>query len=294
MAKRTGVISDLTELDITLSKMERELATLSLANVAAVGEAPGSNQLASRVQLDRPPAVTGLRLVRNVPGSVTVKWDPLLGVGLETYQVQVSSSLGFPRSETSSFFVGGGRTRFEHTDGPLDEDLFFRVRARTAGRWGPYSSTVNGRTGEATPNHLLFGATGNLSRLVQVEFIPDVLGATNSRVEYGFVELETVGGVVLIMANMTIEYVLPDTTVWYVRLKEDGETIFEVPSTWQSHINNLANVSIGRGRAPSVTVLTAPAPGVHLYSVEMEMVNPPTRDGIVPLELEISLLEVRR
>lgn len=298
MPGRTGIISDMVELDITLSDLERELSTLSLANALALGQGVAANPLALPVAVDRPPAVTGLRLLGNVPGSVTVRWDPVPVASLEVYQLQVSPTLGFPRDNTTNHFLSGGRTRFEYTEGPLAEDLFFRVRARTNLGWGPYSSTVNGRTGEATPNHLLLGATGSLARLLQTEFDPVGVGPAHGvmSAEYGFLELETIGGAVMVLGNLQMEYIYGQDSVQTVRLKEDGQAILEASMSHTPLDPSDLNGSFGRSRFPSALALTAPPPGFHIYSLEMEH----TELGVssIPftslIEMELAVLEVRR
>lgn len=299
----------LDELDLRLSRIEQSL----LQREAALVRHGDAGEVVESIDTPLPPLQPqNMRLLKSVPGSIVVAWDPVPNRNVIFYELRV---LRTEFGEGETFQLPATQTRFDYRSGTPDQEYFFRVRAFTEQGRGPYSSTVSSVPGRAERLHLQIGSAKHTGRFVQTEFSTNPLtltGAGTTSGEYGFFEFETLGGPVLIFAQAYVtltqwgqweDYVPGDPTYerlpitldfMYMRVKEDGETIHEAPQS----IAFPAETFKTRNTLPYVMVQPA-APGLHTYSFEVELVgddvyNDPDFEMEVDLhELQFMLVELR-
>lgn len=294
MPNRFGLAENIPDLDVRIQRIREEIAKRQPTRERA--------RLSQAVAAQRP---TGLRLTNTVPGNIEVGWNRSPNSDVLYYELQFSPDLTFPEDNRQAFRVPGSKTEFSYTEGVPGEETFFRMRTVTRTGAGQYSSIVSGNEpGQAIAPTVEVGASSALSQLVQTELNPVLLDTVSGPTsgDYGFLEVESTGDVMVVVGYVE------GTWVWRaagggeagvtVRLKEDGEAINEAEST-QIHTagTELREVSLS-GLLPGVVVPTAPPPGAHVYSTEIEVHSVGGGNySTVNLsggELHLSILDLRR
>jgi len=106
------------------------------------------------------PQVTGLRVVGQTPGAVTISWNPVAIPNLRRYDVEFSESTGFTNKQT--FSENTTQHTFitaSETGGGGGATWFARVRAvNVFKQTGQYSVTLNLTTGQAQTEDLAPGS----------------------------------------------------------------------------------------------------------------------------------------
>ena len=283
-SKRLGIPHEI-ELDARMRKAEKLLQSRQVAEIAA-GEGARAVQ---RVAGEPPPKVENLVVVSNLPGAISLRWTPSATRDLLFYEIEVSTSPSFLRAETDTFSEPEPRFLFTTAD-DLEATYYFRVRAVNKAGVGLFSDSINGTTGLAEAVHIQLGAAKQGVTLVQSVFTPSTL-TPGDVAEYGFTEIETIGGVLLVMAIPKIEYENTTSgfnTEVFFRIKENGVNLHEFSMT-QTDIN-LIRMRTGF----PYFLATGPPAGVHVYSIEIEIPSSATDlTHFEILELRVSAVEVR-
>ena len=127
--RRLGSLVDDPDLEARLQRIEAELATKALANVESSTKAiPTKTNISP---------ITGLKIQTNIPGTLTVRWNPVDIINLKYYEVNVANNLAFIHDGGSKF----SRTYkvvtsfFEFPDS-FDPDATWYVRVRTVNQVG--------------------------------------------------------------------------------------------------------------------------------------------------------------
>lgn len=305
MSNRTGLSTNEVEIDKRFSDLETLIETKLDAN-------PESGTPAQRAQATTLPQVTGIRTNNQIVGAISFEWNAVDISNLLHYEVQVSSVENFTNNTTKQYKIAG-QTFIILSDIPPTEAKFVRVRAVTSNGSGHWSSTLNTETGKATPNQLVVGAASNIIRHVQTQFDPPVLTTAGGvqLAEYGFIDIETIGGIVIIFS--TIEYYLD----WYAGLKmtisllEDGNEIlsftnYQINFPTEALYSSLLVQSQAILTFPGMAIPSSPPAGVHTYSWQILLEDEPSEYVIAhvgagmyyqefrPLKITTALVELRR
>lgn len=230
---RLGVAINEAELDSYLKRLSDDLTNKI---TALVGARPVS-ELTTSTEPDVP-TVQGLRLNLSLVGSVGIQWNVINRIDLSHYSIDVSLASNFPAdSSLTSTFQVSGTNSFNFTEAVQDSTYFFRVQAVLFdGTEGVFSSTLNSKTGKATPLHLEVGAATNPLGEELIFTTPVVLqkggdGDLNGvgPVQFGSAIIETLENTVVlpfVVAHFTIDIdFVAGTNFLRLRLLRDGEEI---------------------------------------------------------------------
>lgn len=285
-------MGNLLDLDVRIQRIQEEIRKRQPVRERA--------QLAQSVVAQRP---SGLRLDTTVPGNIEVSWNRSPNSDVLYYELQFSPDPTFPEDNRDSERVPGSKTELSYTNGIPGQETFFRMR--TVNRTGPspWSSIVSGtRPGRAVAPTVEVGASTALTQIVQTELNPVLLDTAGPVQvgEYGFLEAESTGDVFLVVGHLIaswgLRYPTGTEAGYYIRLKEDGVTINEAEEAILESITSEEHVV--SGALPAIVVPTAPPPGNHVYSVELEVytVGPDTHSTInlAGGELRLAVLDLRR
>lgn len=286
---RSGLSINEVEIDKQFSELKDLIDTKLGAN-------PESGDPAQRAQATTLPQVTGIRTSNQIVGAISFEWNSVSITNLLYYDVQVSSLENFTNNSTKSYKVTGA-TSLILSDVSAGDARYVRVRVAAPNGFGPWSSSLNTQTGKATPNQLLAGAASNIVRHVQTAFDPQSLNTLTGVQfgEYGFIDIETIGGVVIVFT--TLQYYVSYNIGFKltVSLKEDGNSIL----TFDNYIESMgvtADCSLIQS-LPGMAIPSTPPPGVHTYSWEIVIEDTQNwGSGFIftPLNITTALVELRR
>lgn len=288
---RQGISETFPDLENRLLRIQREIESRRVANRFA------TVSILSDVQTPQNVTVSN-----TVPGSVDISWDPVGNPDVMFYEIDIATSASFDDAQT--FREPGTNTSHLFTGAQGDVTYFVRVRARTPKGFGDYSSPAFANGGQATSRHIVEGGSSSLTRVVQTSFSPATISTQSgpSIGEYGFVEVETEGSLLLVFALMELNLNMRQFDIGvsefaslFIRLKEDGQELLESEITLVGN-SSFANPEFDSTQpGPAIAFPTAPADGNHVYSLEMEVDDSPGDNFAIatPLELTMSIIDLR-
>lgn len=269
-SKRFGLVENPVELDLRLQQIETEMIIRQIANLSGTRAA---SRIGNPMQ-----QVTGIRLINNLVGAVSVAWNPVENRDISHYELEFAPTNQFLPTNTQTARISGNTT-FSFTNLPADRDTFVRVRAVPfRGEAGPFSSTLNTRTGQATVNHLVVGSTSSLVEdiIVSPGFTPatiavDSLAAVfTDTATFGNAVIKTSGGVVVL-------FVIAEFLVDVLRSQVSGENLTLVTELQRNGVTvdtgtwDLWNDTAGLQEALTVSGFATPdtpPAGVHTYKLK--------------------------
>jgi len=258
-AKRRGITDD-PEQELRFRRIEEELDARALANVQT--GASGYRRGKSTV-----PQLSGVRLDNNIVGGVGVTWNSTDIPDLAKYQLQYDTDASFLNATTLNMQA----TNYTLPNLSAETTYHVRVRAfNSRGDEGPWSSTLNAQSGQASVSNLADGSASNIVvRTKTAGFVPATVGAAgstlgsylNTRLSFP-VAAETL----LIGVTKGVTLIIVDEPM-YVRMKIDGQTKIE----FETNFSVLASASTGTFTVPGLIVPVLLSSGSHSFSIDVEI-----------------------
>ena len=260
---RKGVNNTALDLDTRLLRIEKQLETGSPSAVVSAGGAPAPGSSA---------APSGLRLLNNVPGAITIKWSLAAQSTVDRFEIEIASDRFFLQDKQTRV-VSGRTDQFIFTEGNPGDTYYAHIRSVTSGgKPSLWSATLNTTTGQATSNHILSGANGNvvINRQVPTEDINIVETTDGNEVSRSYIEtpVQVSGtGALIVVGNAKYDYQTSLGTEYSVDLYQ-GETRLK---RYEARMNLVA--SSGRFTIPFADLFPTPSAGLYTFHVVVSVSN---------------------